>query len=114
MCLSGDPNMKTPPGDFSCNNLSFLTVACCPSQFYNSNSSNQIDAAPLHRTVQGMNDRVAPPRNSSQRYEGLHSKVSLQQRRTCTMRKRLEVAAYVALGVFLGLGIATYRTFLPG
>src|SRR5262247_2881924 len=32
----------------------------------------------------------------------------------CTMRKRLEVAAYIALGVFLGLGIATCRTFLPG
>jgi arylsulfatase len=30
------------------------------------------------------------------------------------MRKRLEVAAYVALGVVMGLGIATYRTFLPG
>ncbi len=30
------------------------------------------------------------------------------------MRKRLEVAAYIALGVMLGLGVATYRTFLPG
>jgi arylsulfatase A-like enzyme len=30
------------------------------------------------------------------------------------MRKRLEVAAYLALGVLLGLGIATWRTFLPG
>ena len=30
------------------------------------------------------------------------------------MRRKLEVGLYIGLGVMLGLGIATYRNFIPG
>ena len=29
------------------------------------------------------------------------------------MRRRMEVALYISLGLMLGLGIASYRTFMP-